>query len=87
MTRDEAIGWLRLLGDALEEQRVEVELLRRQSERLIEECEALRASLARYGASWTPVLSDLDRLRNHVVRTGAFATAGSPDGDIRTRSL
>lgn len=74
MTGNNAIGSLRLLGDALSEQRVEVELLRQQSQRLVAECEALRANLARYGASWTPVLHDLDRMRNDLSRTGALAS-------------
>ncbi|MEQ8604828.1 MAG: hypothetical protein RIB45_16055 [Marivibrio sp.] len=78
MTADALTG-LRRVQDALAEQRVEVEMLRRQTAQLKEETEALRANLLRYAGAWTPVRRGLTRIgetcRDTERRMDAFLTS------------
>jgi len=78
---DDALTGLRRVQDALEEQRVEVEMLRRQTAELKEEAEALRANLVRYAGAWTPVRRNLTRIaetsRDTERRMDAYLTAAT----------
>jgi uncharacterized coiled-coil protein SlyX len=62
MSQTAALTSLRRIIDALDEQRVEVELFRRQMALLRAETAALRESMAAYGERWTPIRRDVDRL-------------------------
>lgn len=53
---------LRRLEEALDAQRVEIELLRQELDRLKTESEGLRVSAVRYIASWTPTRRKLERI-------------------------
>lgn len=80
MTTADATTSLRRIQDALDEQRVEVELLRQQTATLKEEMEALRANLVRYAGAWTPVRRNLSTISENchdTARRMAVIEAGA----------
>jgi len=62
MSHNVTLSAMRRVRSALEEQRIELEILRQETARLRDEMESLRASMMRYSATWTPAKHGLQRL-------------------------